>query len=100
MDCHKSYMKVKVKVTQPRPALCDPMDCPWNSPGENTGVGSLSLLQGLFPTQGLNSGLLHYRWVLYQLSHKGSPRIKEDSYQNSGTTLGPLNIIFCCDSYI
>ena len=40
-------------------------------------VGSLSLLQGIFPTQGLNPGLLHFRWTLYQLSHKGSPRILE-----------------------
>ena len=50
---------------------------PWNSPGQNTGVGSLSLLQGIFPTQGSNPGLLHYRRILYQLSHKGSPRILE-----------------------
>ena len=45
---------------------------PWHSPGQNTEVGSLSLLQGIFPTQGSNPGLLHCRWVLYQLSHKGS----------------------------
>ena len=50
---------------------------PWNSPGQNTGVGSLSLLQGIFPTQGSNPGLLHCRRILYQLSHKGSPRILE-----------------------
>ena len=52
---------------------------PWtiNSPGQNTGVGSLSFLQGIFPTQGLNPGLLHSRWILYQLSHKESPRILE-----------------------
>ena len=43
---------------------------PWSSPGQNTGVGSLSLLQGLFPTQGLNPGLPHCRWILYQLSRK------------------------------
>ena len=49
----------------------------WNSPGQNTRVGSLSLLQGIFPTQGSNPGLLHCRWILYQLSHKGSPRILE-----------------------
>ena len=49
----------------------------WNSPGQNTGVGSLSLLQRIFPTQGSNPGLLHCRWILYQLSHKGSPRILE-----------------------
>ena len=46
--------------------------CPWNSPGQNTGVGSLSLLQGIFPTQGSNPGLPHCRRILYQLSHKGS----------------------------
>ena len=50
---------------------------PWNSPGQNTGVGSLSLLQGIFPTQGLNPGLPHCRWILYQLSHEGRPRILE-----------------------
>ena len=49
----------------------------WNSPGQNTGVGSLSLLQGIFPTQRLNPGLPHCRQILYQLSHQGSPRILE-----------------------
>ena len=48
---------------------------PWNSPGQNTRVGSLSLLQGIFPPQGSNPGLPHCRQILYQLSHKGSPRI-------------------------
>ena len=48
---------------------------PWNSPGQNTGVGSLSLLQGIFPTQGLNQGLAHCRRILHQLNHKGSQRI-------------------------
>ena len=50
---------------------------PWNSPGQTTGVCSLSLLQGIFPTQGSNRGLPHCRQILYQLSHKGSPRILE-----------------------
>ena len=50
---------------------------PCNSLGQNTGVGSLSLLQGIFPTQGSNSGLWHCRWILYQLSHKRSPSILE-----------------------
>ena len=50
---------------------------PWNSPGQNTGVGSLSLLQGIFPTQGSNPSHQHCRWILYQLSHTGSPRILE-----------------------
>ena len=44
---------------------------PWNSPGQNTGVGSLSLLQGIFLTQESNWGLLHCRWILYQLSYQG-----------------------------
>ena len=48
---------------------------PWNSPGQNTGVGSLSLFQGIFPTEGSNPGLPHCRWILYHLSHQGSPRI-------------------------
>ena len=51
---------------------------PWNSPGQNTGVGSLSLLQGIFPTQGSNQGLLHCRQILYQLSYY-------IRYQMSGT---------------
>ena len=50
---------------------------PWNSPSQNTGVSSCSLLQGIFPTQGWNPGLPHCRQILYQLSHKGSPRILE-----------------------
>ena len=50
---------------------------PWNSPDRNAGVGSLSLLQGIFPTQGSNPGLLHCRRNLYQLSHQGSLRILE-----------------------
>ena len=45
----------------------------WNSPGQNTGVGSHSLLQGIFPTHGSNPGLPHCRHIFYQLSHLGSP---------------------------
>ena len=47
---------------------------PWSSLGQNTGLGSLSFLQGIFPTQGSNPGLPHCRWILYQLNHKGSPK--------------------------
>ena len=65
---------MKAKATQLCMTLCNPMDCPWNSPGQKTGVGYFSLLQGIFPTQGLNPGVLHCRRILYQLSHKGSPR--------------------------
>ena len=45
---------------------------PWNSPGQNVGVDSRSLFQGIFPTQGSNPGLPHFRQFLYQLSHQGS----------------------------
>ena len=75
---------VCAKLFQLCPTLRDPIDYSqlklpfsWNSPGKNTGVGSLSLLQGIFPTHGSNSGLPHCRQILYQLSHKGSPRILE-----------------------
>ena len=52
-------------------------ESPWNSPGQNTRVGNHPLLQGIFPTQGLNLGLLHFRQILYHLSHQGNPRILE-----------------------
>ena len=68
---------MKVKVVQSCLTICDPMDCPWNSLGHNTGVGSLCLLQGIFPTQESIPVLPHCRQILYQLSHKGSPRILE-----------------------
>ena len=50
---------------------------PWNSLGQNTEWGAFPFSWGIFPTQGSNPGLLHYRWNLYQLSHQGSPRILE-----------------------
>ena len=65
---------------------------PWNSLGQNTGVGSLSPLQGIFRTQGLNPGLPHCRKILYQLSHKGSPRILEwVTYPFSSRSSQPKN---------
>ena len=67
-----------MKVTLSRLTLFDPMDyiySPWNSLGQNTGVGGHSLLQGIFPTQGSNPGPPHCGRILYQLSHQGSPRI-------------------------
>ena len=62
-------MKVNVLSGSLRP---HELYSPWNSsPGQNTGMGSLSLLRGIFPTQGLNPGLLHCRWICYHLSHQG-----------------------------
>ena len=60
--------------------LCNTMDwlySPWNSPGQNTGVGSLSLLQRIFPTQGSNPDLPHCRHILYWLSHRRSYYLKK-----------------------
>ena len=51
---------------------------PWNSPSQNTGMGSLSLLQGVFPTQGSNPGLLHCRRILYLLCYEGSKKLNKD----------------------
>ena len=62
------------------PTLCDSMDCSSpgssvqrDSPGKNTGVGCHALLQQIFPTQGSNPSFPHCRWILYHLSHQGSP---------------------------
>ena len=71
---------VCVLVAQLWPTLCDShglqptrLLCPWDFPDKDAGVGCRFLLQGIFPTQGLNPGLLHRRHILYQLSYKGSP---------------------------
>ena len=66
--------KDKVKVAQSCLTLRPHgLYSPWNSPAQNTGVGSCSLLRGIFPTQGLNPGLPYFRWILYQMNHQGSP---------------------------
>ena len=72
---YMNHLEVCVLVAQLCPALYDPMDCgllcTWDSPGKNTGVGCHSLLQGIFPSQGSNPGLLHCRQILCHLSHQG-----------------------------
>ena len=79
-------MKVKVKVTQSCPTLCDPMDhrahgllqariLEWVAFPFSRESSQTKGWAQIFPTQGLNPGLSLYRWILYQLSHKGSPRI-------------------------
>ena len=69
---------------------------PWNSPGQNTGVGSLSLLQGIFPAQGSNPGPLNCRRILYQLSHKGSPEWELLQILFKGTHSLSLTQNQCC----
>ena len=54
-----------------------PLENPRDSPGKNTGVGCHSLLQGIFPAQGSNSCLLHFRQILYHLSHQGSSQASQ-----------------------
>ena len=66
---------------------------PWNSPGQNTGVDSLSLLQGIFPTQASNPGLPHCRRILYQLSHKGSPKISKVGHKKHEEKIDKLKSI-------
>ena len=87
------YIKLKVKVAALCMILWDPMDSPWDSLGQNTGVvSSLSLLQGILPTRGSNPDLLHCRQILYQLSHKGRPRMLEwVAYPFSSRSSRPRN---------
>ena len=87
------YFFVLCLVAQSYPTLFDPMDCSppgssvhEDSPGKNTRVGCHALLQGIFPTQGSNPGLLHCRRILYCLSHQGSPgKVKVKVSQSSPT---------------
>ena len=71
---------------------------PWNSPGQNTGVGSLPLLQRIFPTQGSNPVLPHCRQILYQLSHKGSSGWIETHWTSNPGTMSPSWALYFRDS--
>ena len=78
--------KVKVKslsrarlFTSPWIIACTRLLRPWDFQGRSTGVGCHFLLQGIFPTQGLNPGLSHCRQMLYRLSHQGSPLVSKDN---------------------
>ena len=89
-----------MKVAQLCLPLCNPMDCslpgfpsPWNSLGQDTGMGYHFLLQGIFLIQGLNPGLLHCRQILYCLGHQGSPKLVYFSLVEGE---GKLNLEICC----
>ena len=86
-------LQYRVKVAQSCPILCNSMVCsPRNFPGQNTGVDSFSLFQGIFPTQGSNPSLLHCMQILYQLRYKGSPRmLKWVAYPFSSRFSWPRN---------
>ena len=81
---------MKSETAQLCPTLCDPMDCSppgsLDSPGTSTGVGCHFLLQGIFPTQGLNPGLLHCRQTLHRLSHQET-RFNEQVLNSESKTL-------------
>ena len=91
-------MKVKVTVKGAQSCLTlwsHGLYCLWSSPGQNVEVHSLSLLQGIFPTQGSNTGFPHCRQILYQLSHKegqeywsGEPIPSPEDLPNPGIKLG------------
>ena len=79
-----TYSLCMCLITQSCSTLCDPMECNLpgtsvhgDSSGKNTRMGCHALLQGIFPIQGSNPGIQHCRWILYHLSHEGSPRILE-----------------------
>ena len=79
MTATSLHFKRKKEKLLSRVWLCDHIDCsphrllrPWDFPSKITGVGFNFLLQGIFPTQGSNPGLLHCRQMLYRLSHQGS----------------------------
>ena len=80
----------EMKVAQSCPTLCDPMDC--CSLGQNTGVGSLSIIPGMFQTRESNPGLLQCIWILYQLNHQGSPRVGHD-WATNVAVVNPLTQI-------
>ena len=70
--------------------------CPWDFPGKNIGVGCHFLLQEIFPTQGLNSGLPHCRQTLYHLNHQGSPGRVPNSPSVPRAKIDWLNNLKCC----
>ena len=77
---------------------CHELYSSWNSPGQNTGAGSLSLLQMIFPTQGSNPSLPHYRQIFYQLSHKGSLLHMRGSHEEKSASLQASNTPWSKDS--
>ena len=89
-------------VTEPRSHTlqADSLSTEPQGKPKNTGVGSSSLLQWIFPTQGLNSGLLHCRQTLYQLSYQGSPKeIVDKAYLSRSNPLIPIQKCLCTSNH-
>ena len=101
------------KSLQLCPTFCDSTDCSspgssfhGDSPGKNTGVGCHAFLQGIFPTQVLNPGFPHCRWITYHLSHQGRPPLtslssKLNGFTNPTDTISSmlLNLSFPCHHF-
>ena len=90
-----------VKVAQSCPTLCDPMGYAVHEILQARIIEwALSLLQGIFPTQGWNPGLQHCRWILYQLSHQGSPLlgILLSQMEYHSVTKKEWNNPICCNT--
>ena len=93
---------LKVKVAQSDSLGPHGPFSPWNTQGQNTGVGSRCLFQRIFPTQGSNPGLSHCRRILYQLSHQGRGKVfnKRGEFAQSGAFGLPLpDPFFLCSFY-
>jgi len=89
--CVLSCSKVSDSLS-PHRLLLTRLLCPWDSLGKNTEVGCHALLQGIFPTQGSDPGLPHYRHIIFHLSSQGSPRILECiAYPFSRRSSWPMN---------
>ena len=82
-----------MKVSQSCPTLCDHKD-PWNSLGQNTRVGSHSLLQRIILTQGSNPSLPHCGQILYHLSHQGSPNLSVQSLSCVRLFATPWTVVY------
>ena len=89
MHCHSRWSRYRMwkwKLLMSDSLRPHGLYSPWNSSGQNSGVGSLSLLQGIFPSQVSNPHLPYCRQILYQLSHMGRYCIETDKTQILGLT--------------
>ena len=82
---NNNRINVCVKLLQSCPALCNPMDCPWDSPGKNTGVGCHALLQGIFPTEGLNPTHTHTHTTHAYTPHTHTTNIPHTYHKHTHT---------------
>ena len=101
--CNILFIHTKVKESESHSVMSDSLwphglYSPWNSPGQNTGVGSLSFLQGIFPSKGSNPGLPHCRQILYQWATRGAQKrtcptepARKGSFQKEKVMLTKIN---------